>query len=185
MSSATVCSLAMRIASFVPRLDPRSNSSRFWRRRIPPGSSGAERRSIDGSPGVPCDRPSAPMLGRAALRPPPEHGRRVVIVSGVLSVEYRPMEAGDVGVLPSAQQGDEDEIRRRIACLGSSAWLAFDGVRHVGQLQFRRFEPRIRSPNGVWGPLWWMDFAGRSRARPVHAGGLLLSRRSSGQHRQT
>ena len=87
-----------------------------------------------------------------------EDGRSVIIVPDALSIDYRPMEAADVGVMPSAHQGEDDEVRRRIAHLGSSAWLALDGARHIGQLQFRQFEAGIRSPNGVGDPLWWLDF---------------------------
>ena len=68
------------------------------------------------------------------------------------------MRASDIGRVPISHQGDRDEVRARIDDLGSSAILAFDGERHVGQLQFRRYEPGVRSPNGVWNPLYWADF---------------------------
>lgn len=74
------------------------------------------------------------------------------------------MSAADVGQVPIAHQGDEREVLERIAAIGSSAWLAFDGARHVGQLQFRLYVPGAQSPNGVWDPLWWMDFGGRAPA---------------------
>src|SRR4249920_3674 len=69
------------------------------------------------------------------------------------------MVAADVGSVPIAHQGDPEQVRARIADLGSSALLAFHGDQHVGQLQFRRYEPGTRSPSGVWDPLYWMDFS--------------------------
>ena len=54
----------------------------------------------------------------------------------------------------------------RIAELGSSALLAFDRGRHVGQLQFRRYKSGTRSPHGLWDPLYWMDFGGRAPELP-------------------
>ena len=68
------------------------------------------------------------------------------------------MVVADVGSVPIAHQGDPEQVRARIADLGSSALLAFHGDQHVGQLQFRRYEPATKSPNGVWDPLYWMDF---------------------------
>jgi hypothetical protein len=76
-----------------------------------------------------------------------------------LKLSYRPMSADDVGQVPLAHQGDEREVLERIATIGSSAWLAFDDSRHIGQIQFRRYQPETRPPNGVWVPVWWMDFA--------------------------
>jgi GNAT superfamily N-acetyltransferase len=69
------------------------------------------------------------------------------------------MVASDVGSVPIAHQGERDEVLARIGDLGSSALLAFDGEQHVGQLQFRRYEAGTRSPNGLWDPMYWMDFA--------------------------
>jgi GNAT superfamily N-acetyltransferase len=68
------------------------------------------------------------------------------------------MVESDVGAVPIACQGDPDQVLDRIADLGSSAVLAFDGGQHVGQLQFRRYEAGTRSPKGVRDPLYWMDF---------------------------
>lgn len=76
------------------------------------------------------------------------------------------MEASDIGRLPIAHQGEPDEVRARIAELGSSAMLAFDGTQHVGQLQFRRYVPGTRSPNGLWDPLYWLDFGERAPILP-------------------
>jgi hypothetical protein len=77
------------------------------------------------------------------------------------------MTAVDVGVVPIGHQGKPDEVRQRIADLGASAMLAFDGAQHVGQLQFRRYEPGIRSPKGLWDPLYWADFAGHAPDLPA------------------
>jgi GNAT superfamily N-acetyltransferase len=57
-----------------------------------------------------------------------------------------------------ACQGDVSELRARIETLGSAAVLAFDGEQHVAQLQFRRYERTLRSPDGLWDPLYWGDF---------------------------
>jgi len=84
------------------------------------------------------------------------------------SISFRPMTIADVGVVPISHQGEPDEVRQRIAELGSSAILAFDGDQHVGQLQFRRYQPGIRSPNGLWDPLYWADFGGHAPDLPAH-----------------
>ena len=82
----------------------------------------------------------------------------VRLVTAFERILYRPMLESDVGSVPIACQGNPDQVRDRIAHLGSSAVLAFDEGQHVGQLQFRRYEAGTRSPNGVWDPLYWMDF---------------------------
>ncbi len=82
------------------------------------------------------------------------------------AIEYRPLVLPDVGSVPTRCQGGLDEVHARIADLGSCALLAFDRGRHVGQLQFRRYEPGARSPNGIWTPLYWMDFDGHAPALP-------------------
>lgn len=87
-------------------------------------------------------------------------------VAGIEGVVYRPMVASDVGSVPIAHQGDPDDVLARIADLGSSAVLAFDGGQHVGQLQFRRYEAGTRSPDGVWDPRYWMDFDDRAPDLP-------------------
>lgn len=76
------------------------------------------------------------------------------------------MTEADIGSVPILHQGDADEVRARIRDLGSSAILAFQGDQHVGQLQFRRYEAGTRSSNGVWDPLWWMDFGRHGPAMP-------------------
>jgi GNAT superfamily N-acetyltransferase len=77
------------------------------------------------------------------------------------------MVADDVGRLPIGCQGEPDEVRARIAELGTSALLAFDGARHVGQLQVRAYRPQVRSPKGIHHPLYWADFEGRAPALPA------------------
>ena len=74
------------------------------------------------------------------------------------ALHTRVMASADVGRLPIDCQGTADEVRARIADLGSSAMLVFDGRQHVGQLQFRRYDPTLRSPNGIMDPLYWGDF---------------------------
>jgi GNAT superfamily N-acetyltransferase len=91
---------------------------------------------------------------------------------GMPAIRYRLMTAADIGSVPIGHMGTEDEVRDRIAALGSAAVLAFDGDRHVAQLQFRAYEPGVRSPDGLWDPLYWMDFAGRDL--PVPDGSLAV-----------
>jgi len=88
------------------------------------------------------------------------------VTSTLAGIQYRPMQASDIGAVPIAHQGEPDEVRARVADLGASAILAFDGAQHVGQLQFRRYVPGTRSPNGVWDPLYWMDFGERAPILP-------------------
>ena len=83
------------------------------------------------------------------------------------TISFRPMTAADVGSVPIGHQGEADEVRQRIADLGSSALLAFDGGQHVGQLQFRRYAPGTRSPNSLWDPLYWADFGEQDLALPA------------------
>jgi hypothetical protein len=82
------------------------------------------------------------------------------------SIRLRPMTAADVGRVPIADQGDPGEVLQRIADAGSSAILAFDGDRHVGQLQFRRYRPGVKSPRGLHDPLYWGDFDGHAPDLP-------------------
>ena len=49
-------------------------------------------------------------------------------------ISFRPLISTDVSVVPLSHQGEPDEVRQRIADLGASAMLAFDGAQHVGQL---------------------------------------------------
>jgi GNAT superfamily N-acetyltransferase len=93
----------------------------------------------------------------------------VRLMANVEGIEYRPMVASDVGSVPIVHQGDRGQVLARIAELGSSAVLAFEGDQHVAQLQFRRYEPGTRSPNGVWDPLYWMDFGDHAPKVPPPA----------------
>lgn len=60
------------------------------------------------------------------------------------------MVAGDPGTAPTDCQRSLKEGAERIADLGAAAILAFDGNRHVGQLQFRRRRPQLRSAAGIF-----------------------------------
>jgi GNAT superfamily N-acetyltransferase len=105
------------------------------------------------------------------VRPQGEHdssgtGNLCDVSPSADGIEYRPMVVSDVGLVPIVHQGAESEVLARIAELGSSALLAFERGHHVGQLQFRRYEPGTRSPHGVWDPLYWMDFVGRAPDLP-------------------
>lgn len=75
-------------------------------------------------------------------------------------IAFRPMAAADLGAVPVQHQGEPGEIRERIARLGSCAILAFEDGRHVAQLQFREWAPDVRSPSGLWDPLYWGEFPG-------------------------
>lgn len=44
--------------------------------------------------------------------------------------------------------------------------LAFDGSKHIGQLQFRPYVPNTVSPRGLHDPLYWMDFQGQAPDLP-------------------
>ena len=72
---------------------------------------------------------------------------------------FRVMTAADIESVPLDHQGSADEVLARIDDLGSAAALVFDGPQHVGQLQFRRYNPELRSPNGLHDPLYWGDFS--------------------------
>ncbi|MFT4562221.1 MAG: GNAT superfamily N-acetyltransferase [Gammaproteobacteria bacterium] len=81
-------------------------------------------------------------------------------------ISYRPMVAEDVDHVPIGCQGERKAIQDRIKDLGSVAILAFDGNLHVAQLQFRRYERNLRSPNGLWDPLYWGDFGAQAPELP-------------------
>jgi GNAT superfamily N-acetyltransferase len=57
-------------------------------------------------------------------------------------------------------------VRARVADLGAAAMLAFDGDTHVGQLQFRRYDPALRSADGIWDPRYWGDFGDEAPRLP-------------------
>lgn len=74
------------------------------------------------------------------------------------AILYRPLVTTDVETVPLLHQGTVEEVRARITAIGSSAILAFEEGAHVGQLQFRPYEHGVLSPNGLYDPLYWMDF---------------------------
>lgn len=73
-------------------------------------------------------------------------------------LRYRPLVADDLAHAPLRCQGTHDEVMATVADLGASAILCFDNDRHVAQLQFRRYDPGLRSPDGLWDPRYWGDF---------------------------
>ena len=79
---------------------------------------------------------------------------------------YRLLERADVEDVPLSCQGSREQIVDRIAEIGSSAMLAFEGTRHVGQLQFRPYVSGTTSPDGINDPLYWMDFGGHAPPLP-------------------
>ncbi len=85
---------------------------------------------------------------------------------GVDEIRFRPMGAQDLGRVPMDCHGTETDLARRLETLGAAAMLAFDGDQHVGQLQFRRHDPQLRSEKGVFSPDYWGDFGGRGPQLP-------------------
>ena len=85
-------------------------------------------------------------------------------------IDYRPMIAADVDVVPDDCFGGRDVVLERIDDMGAAAILAFDGDQHVGQLQFRRYDASLRSPDGLGHPDYWGDFG--ERAPPLGARSL-------------
>ncbi len=81
-------------------------------------------------------------------------------------IQYRPLAAADVETVPLLHQGTPEEVRARIAAIGSSAILAFEEGDHIGQIQFRPYEPGVVSPNGLYDPLYWMDFEDQAPGMP-------------------
>jgi hypothetical protein len=79
---------------------------------------------------------------------------------------YRLLERADLDEVPVSCQGAREQILERIAEIGSSAMLAFEGARHVGQLQFRPYVSGTTSPDGINDPLYWMDFGDRAPPLP-------------------
>jgi GNAT superfamily N-acetyltransferase len=82
------------------------------------------------------------------------------------AIQYRPLTATDVERVPLLHQGTPEEVRARITAIGSSAILAFEEGDHVGQIQFRPYEPGMASPNGLHDPLYWMDFEDQAPTMP-------------------
>lgn len=81
-------------------------------------------------------------------------------------IRFRPMLASDIGQVPTNCHGEPSALSERIRELGSAAILAYDGDQHVGQLQFRKHLPDLRSTAGIFCPDWWGDFAGRRQNVP-------------------
>jgi hypothetical protein len=79
---------------------------------------------------------------------------------------YRLLERADIENVPLSCQGAREQVIERIAEIGSSAMLAFEGARHVGQLQFRPYVSGTTSPDGINDPLYWMDFGGHAPPLP-------------------
>lgn len=86
-----------------------------------------------------------------------------------MDISYRPMVASDVGRVPVDCHGSHAELLARIKDLGAAATLAFDGGQHVGQLQFRRYKPELRSATGIWHPDYWGDFGERAPQLPARS----------------
>lgn len=85
---------------------------------------------------------------------------------GLEGIHFRPMVLEDLGRVPIDCHGSEADVAGRFEALGSAAILAFEGDQHVGQLQFRRHDPSLRSAKGVFSPDYWGDFAGRAPELP-------------------
>ena len=79
---------------------------------------------------------------------------------------YRLLTEDDIGHVPLQHQGSPAEVLERVKTCGSSAMLAFEENTHVGQLQFRPYIPDTVSPNGLYDPLYWMDFQGHAPPLP-------------------
>ena len=88
-------------------------------------------------------------------------------VTPVDKIQYRVMTLADLPGVPIACQGPLPDVRSRIRELGSTSVLAFDAGQHVAQLQFRRYDRLLRSPNGLWDPLYWGDFGDAAPDLPV------------------
>lgn len=82
---------------------------------------------------------------------------------------YRLLQSEDIGQVPMMCQGGEDAVMTRVADIGSAAVLVFDGEQHVAQLQFRRYDRDLRSPKGLWDPLYWGDFGDTAPHLPANS----------------
>ena len=80
------------------------------------------------------------------------------MTKSIADIRYRPMVASDVGRVPEDCHGSREALLERIEDLGAAAMLAFDGGRHVAQLQFRRYDRGLHSAEGIWHPDYWGDF---------------------------
>lgn len=96
----------------------------------------------------------------------PRDGEEGMDSNNLGSIRFRPMQAEDVGRVPMDCHGDVVDLTARIRDLGAAAILAYDEDQHVGQLQFRKHRPALRSEAGISSPDYWGDFAGRAPALP-------------------
>lgn len=93
-------------------------------------------------------------------------------MSAAEEIIYRPMTLEDIDEVPLDCYGELSDIKARIRDIGSAAILAFEGKQHVGQLQFRRHSASLTSPDGIWHPHYWGDFAGISPDLPENTVGI-------------
>jgi GNAT superfamily N-acetyltransferase len=82
------------------------------------------------------------------------------------TIHYRPMVTEDMTGVPLQCQGTTAVLGERIADVGAAAILAFDEEQHIAQLQFRRYDAELRSPDGLWDPLYWGDFGAHAPQLP-------------------
>ena len=92
-----------------------------------------------------------------------------MMADGDSKLTYRLLQSEDIGHVPMMCQGDEKAVFTRIADIGSAAVLVFDGKQHVAQLQFRRYDRELRSPNGLWDLLYWGNFGETAPRLPVNS----------------
>ena len=81
-------------------------------------------------------------------------------------VSFRPLAEHDLDSVPLECQGEPAEVRERVHEAGSSAMLAFAGERRVAQLHFRPLITGMRSPQGIYHPLYWMDYPAATPSLP-------------------
>jgi GNAT superfamily N-acetyltransferase len=82
------------------------------------------------------------------------------------SISFRPLGPDDCSHVPLDCHGEPDALAMRIRDLGAAAILAYDGIQHVGQLQFRRYEPGFHCEHGIHDADYWGDFGGRTPRLP-------------------
>lgn len=82
------------------------------------------------------------------------------------ALQFCPLTQANLDQYPVGCQGSQLEFSARAADLGAIAILALDGDRHIGQLQFRRYDPALRSPDSLWDPLYWGEFGEHAPVLP-------------------
>lgn len=82
------------------------------------------------------------------------------------------MILADLGNVPLDCHGSRSQLLSRIKTIGAAGVLAFDGARHVGQLQFRVHDPRLRSARGIWDADYWGDFGQFDEPLPARTLGI-------------